>query len=146
MSKTKEALKQELTGLLLTHLDPDGYSQSLPTQASGGLPLHIPYIRLEPWVYGPNAVTLKGAWDMCVETARQYDKTPVLAHQWHGDWVFRMPMAVAGVEAPEGSYEFEYAIEMAVKAFALFLVEYQEEKAARVDYSAMVSVVLGVEL
>ena len=147
MTATKEELGAELAELLASHLDEDSYTHVAPDSANGNLPLDISCVRIEPWLYGAKGITLEGAWNLCKESALRYGKTPVLAHQWHGDWVFRAPMYLANIEMidedSETSHRFDATVEMSVKAFAIFLTDYQDQRATIEGWSSAIHSVVG---
>lgn len=143
---SKKTLLEELTTLLRTHLSPDCYTETL----TGGLPMHIPFVRIEPWVYGCNTVTLDGAWQLSVETSLWYNRTPVMVHQWEKDWSFRVPLYMLNPEfeaaiEPENRHRFEWSVDLDPKCFALALAEYQKDCAFRTDQVEMIETVMGMK-
>ena len=131
----KETLRQELTELLRKNLSSSSFTPSDRTPANGGLPLAIPSIRIEVWLY-PDVAT-ETAWNLTVETALLLQRAPVLAHKREEGWCFRVPLYMVNSEdfelaiTDEEAHGFDYTVEMSVKAFSLVLKEYQEERAAR---------------
>lgn len=128
----KEALRQELTELLRKHLDKGSFSPSDRTPANGGLPLAIPSIQIEVWLY-PDVAT-ETAWNLAVETALLLQKAPVLAHKRDEGWCFRVPLYVMNLElievlSEEQWHAFDHTVEMSVKGFAKILAKYQVDRA-----------------
>lgn len=149
MNNTKEELKDSLTKLLIENLDEDSFTATLPTKENGLLCLDIPYVRIEPWVYGTGAVTLNGAWVIAVEAARFFRKTPVLAHQWHGEWCFRMPFYALNTDfeiaiAADNRHRFDWSVDLGVEPFALALSQYQEICEVRHDAAELIKFAVGV--
>ena len=148
---SKEDLLAQLTDLLRTHLSPESYSEAPASGLNSGLPMYVPFVRIEPWVFGNDVVTPDGAWELCVESSLYFGKTPVMAYQWYKGWVFRVPMYMLNPEfeaaiEPENHHRFEWSVDLSPKCFALALAEYQKECAAREDQCQIVETVLGVEL
>lgn len=147
----KEALLTELAELLGTHLFDGTYAEAEPIPENGGLPLAIPYVRIEPWLFPDDIVELSGAWQLCVEMALQYEnRAPVLAHQWHGEWCFRVPLYMLAEEyesklAIDQWHAFEFSIDVSVHSFPLVLREYQERQAIRDGVVGMIDAALGGE-
>lgn len=151
LNQLNDALRGEVTDLLRAHLLPGTFTETLPTKADGGLPLNIPFVRVEPWVYGVEAVTFAGAWSLCVESAAYYSKTPVLAHQWHGGWSFRVSLYMLNSEfeatmVPENRHRFDWSVDLSVEAFALAVAEYQEECGSQRSAVEIIDSVLGVRI
>ncbi|MGD1852784.1 MAG: hypothetical protein ACFB2W_00900 [Leptolyngbyaceae cyanobacterium] len=141
---TKETLIAELTQLLREHL-PD-YRATAPTQGTGGLPLDIAYVRVEPWLYGFGHMTADGAWRLCTELALQYDRVPVLAYQEGGSWLFRVPLYMLDVRLegyPERWNDFSRTASLFVDEFADALGDYQSLRAERGDHVDSINTVLG---
>lgn len=147
MSTNKESLKQSLAGLLVKHLDESSYTHIAPSPENGNLSLDIRYIRVEPWVYGTETIALKGAWDLTVESCFHYKKAPILAHQWLGEWSFRLPLHMLDEQygaslSPENQHRFEYSVDICPEILGLVLLQYQVACEARV---AKVKSLVGVE-
>ena len=145
----KKALRQELTELLRKRLDKSSFTLSDRTPANGGLPLAIPSIRIEVWLY-PDVDT-ETAWHFAVETALLLQRAPVLAHKRDEGWCFRLPLYMVNpgdfelAVADEDAHGFDHTVEMSVKAFSLVLREYQEERAARDGVLDALTIALGGE-
>ena len=148
MLKSKQDLLAELIALLSQNLPTDTYESAPTDPANGNLPFDIPYIRLEPWVYGTETISLKGAWELCIESALMHHKTPVLAHQWHGVWSFRVPLYVFSAEYflsldDQQYHSFEYSVDLNVEGFALVIEQYQKEQNLRDVWMEALTSVMG---
>lgn len=144
---TKEELKNDLTKLLVECLDESSYTHVAAHPSNGNLPLDISYVRIEPWLYGTKAVTLRGAWELAVEYCLYYKKAPILAHQWLGEWSFRLPLYMLDEQygtslPPENQHRFEYSVDIRPEALGLVLLQYQVAYEARVT---KVKSLVGVE-
>lgn len=151
---TKQELLQEVADILKKHLDDGSYVIAPAAPQNGNLPMDIAYVRVEPWVYGTETVTLDGAWGLAVETALQWNKVPVLAHQFRGMWLFRVPVYMCGPEYEQSIVEedwhaFDFSIDVAPVCFAMVLSKYQELRDERdgfgddQEYRDLLSIALG---
>lgn len=144
---TKQQYLESLTATLCAHLSADAYAVAPAHPKNGNLPLDIAYVRVEPWLYGPNVVTPSGSWDLCVEAALHWERAPVLALPDADDWLFRVPLYMMSAEYGDSLsenqwHDFGQTALVGAEAFGAILKYYQEEREAREDYLGALKVVL----
>lgn len=133
---TRESL-QSLTKMLLTHL-PEGSYTEVPSDL-GKLPIDIPFIHVEPWVYDGPSISFQGGWQFTVEMAIEKDKAPVMACPDDGrGWSFVVPcymlspdyVVATGVDVLTESqwHLLEHTATIPVQALARFVRLYQDER------------------
>lgn len=151
VANVQQELLDSLAATLRQALDGECYADAPVDPSNGNLPLSIAYVRVEPWLFGDEHVTLRGAWELACETALQWERCPVLAVPAGGGWVFRVPLhfvdqSVLGRLAEDQDLlDFDLSVVLQARGFGLCLKHFQEARERAEDALAMVGEAIGIE-